>query len=183
MYTCGDKGLIFTETKISGAWVVDLEHLRDERGFFARAWCREEFAAKGITEELNQANLSFSRQAGTVRGMHFQRAPHEEMKAVRCLRGAVFDVVLDLRSDSPTYCQWHGEELSADNYRMLVVPEGCAHGFQTLEDDTEIFYLVSSVYAPESEGGVRWDDPAFDIKWLLPISEISTKDLAFPDFM
>ena len=162
--------------------MVDLERLGDDRGFFARAWCREEFAAKGITTELSQANLSFSQQAGTVRGMHFQRPPHEEMKAVRCLRGAVFDVVLDLRSDSPTFCQWHGEELTSDNRRMLLVPEGCAHGFQTLVDDTEIFYLVSEAYAPDSEAGVRWDDPAFDIKWSLSVSEISERDVGFPDF-
>ncbi len=162
---------------------MDLEHLEDDRGFFARAWCREEFAAKGITAKLSQANLSFSQQAGTVRGMHFQRAPHEEMKAVRCVRGAVYDVVLDLRPDSPTYCQWHGEELTSDNHRMLVVPEGCAHGSQTLVDDTEVFYLMSKSYVSDSGVGVRWDDPTFGIKWPLPISEISSKDLAFPDFM
>ena len=172
----------FTSLGIEGAWIVNIDHLGDERGFFARAWCREEFAAKGITAELSQANLSFSQQAGTVRGMHFQRPPHEEMKAVRCLRGAVFDVVLDLRSDSPTFCQWHGEELTSDNRRMLLVPEGCAHGFQTLVDDTEIFYLVSEAYAPDSEGGVRWDDPAFGIKWSLSVSEISERDVGFPDF-
>ena len=174
--------MIFRETNISGAWEVGLNPLGDDRGFFARAWCREEFAAKVITAELSQANLSFSQQAGTVRGMHFQRVPHEEMKAVRCLRGKAFDVVLDLRPDSPTYCQWHGEELSADNCRMLVVPEGCAHGFQTLEDETEIFYLVSETYAPNSEDGVRWDDPAFDIKWPLSVTEISKRDMGFPNF-
>ena len=174
--------MIFKETRIAGAWVVHLDYSGDDRGFFARAWCREEFAAKGITAELSQANLSFSQQAGTVRGMHFQRAPHEEMKAVRCLRGSIFDVVLDLRSSSPTFCQWHGEELSADNRRMLVVPEGCAHGFQTLVANTEVFYLVSKAHAPDSEGGMRWDDPAFDIKWPLPVTEISKRDMGFPNF-
>ena len=174
--------MIFTETNIEGSWVIDLNRLGDERGFFARAWCREEFASRGITADLSQANISWSQRAGTIRGMHFQRAPHSEMKAVRCIRGAVFDVVLDLRSDSQTYCQWHGEQLSSDNHRMLIVPEGCAHGFQSLEDDSEVFYLVSSAYAAESEGGVRWDDPAFGIKWPLPISEISAKDSGHSDF-
>ena len=119
---------------------------------------------------------------GTVRGMHFQREPHSEMKVVRCIRGAVFDVVLDLRSGSSTYCQGHGEELSAENRRMLVVPEGSAHGFQTVMDDSEVFYLVSEHYAPESERGVRWNDPGFCIQWPLPVSEISTRDATFPDF-
>jgi dTDP-4-dehydrorhamnose 3,5-epimerase len=132
--------------------------------------------------ELSQANLSFSQEAGTIRGMHFQRSPHEEMKVVRCLRGSIFDVVMDLRPDSPTFCKWHGEELSADNRRMLVVPEGCAHGFQTLVANTEVFYLVSKAYAPDSEDGVRWDDPAFDIKWPLSLSEISKRDTSYPNF-
>jgi dTDP-4-dehydrorhamnose 3,5-epimerase len=175
--------MIFKESKIAGAWVVDLNRMGDDRGFFARAWCREEFAAKGITTELSQANISFSEQAGTVRGMHFQRAPHEEMKAVRCVRGGIFDVVLDLRKGSPTFGQWEGVELTAENRRMLVVPEGCAHGFQTLEDDTEAFYLGSAAYAPESEGGVRWNDPAFGIAWPLGVSEISDKDAALPDYL
>jgi dTDP-4-dehydrorhamnose 3,5-epimerase len=174
--------VIFSETIISGAWSIEAERISDERGFFARAWCRQEFEAHGITADLSQANVSSSNRAGTIRGMHFQRSPHKEMKAVRCLRGAVFDVVLDLRPDSATFCKWHGEELSAENHRMLVVPEGCAHGFQSLVDDTEVFYMVSSAYAAESEGGVRWDDPAFGIKWPLPVSEISPKDGAFPDF-
>ena len=172
----------FNETTVSGAWVVELQRLGDERGFFARAWCKDELSNHGITTGLSQANLSFSQRVGTIRGMHFQRGPHAEMKSVRCIRGAVFDVVLDLRPDSSTYCQWHGEELSAENRRMLVVPEGCAHGFQTVLDDSEVFYLVSQPYAPDSEGGVRWDDPAFDIQWPLPISEISLRDAAFPDY-
>ena len=172
----------FKKTKIAGSWVVYLDQIDDERGFFARAWCRKEFASRGISSELAQANLSFSQRAGTFRGMHFQRAPHEEMKMVRCLHGAIFDVVLDLRPDSPTYCQWHGEEINSDNRRMMVVPEGCAHGFQTLVDNTEILYLVSEAYAPESESGVRWDDPTFDIKWPLSASEMSERDSSYPNF-
>jgi dTDP-4-dehydrorhamnose 3,5-epimerase len=172
----------FTETKISGTWLVDMELLHDDRGFFSRAWCEEEFGAHGITKNLSQANLSLSKSAGTIRGMHFRRGSHSEMKSVRCIRGAIFDVVLDLRPDSSTYCQWHGEELSAENRRMLVVPEGCAHGFQTLLDDSEIYYLMSQTYLDGSESGVRWDDPAFDIQWPLPIGEISIRDAAFPDY-
>jgi len=173
--------MVIKETAIAGSWVVDLERLGDDRGFFARAWCREEFKAHGITCDLRQANMSFSAKAGTLRGMHFQYGEDAEMKLVRCVRGAIFDVVLDLRKGSPTFGRWEGVELTAENRRMLVVPEGCAHGFQTLVGDSEVFYLVSAAYAPESEGGVRWDDPAFGIKWPLPVSEISAKDAAHPD--
>jgi len=172
----------FTPLHIGGAWTVNLECLADERGFFARAWCREEFAMKKISSDLVQANISFNHREGTLRGMHFQRHPHEEMKVVRCLQGAIFDVTLDLRPDSPTFCQWHGEELSASSRRMLIVPEGCAHGFQTLEPNTEVFYQVSKTYAPQSEIGVRWDDPKFGIEWPMPIGDISRKDSNFPDF-
>jgi len=174
--------MTFKETSLAGAWGVNLDRWGDERGFFARVWCREEFAAKGITGDLSQANMSFSAETGTLRGMHFQRGEDAEMKAVRCVRGGIFDVVLDLRKGSPTFGQWEGVELTAENRRMLVVPEGCAHGFQTLEDDTEVFYLVSAAYTPASEDGVRWDDPAFGIRWPLPVSEISAKDAAHPDF-
>ena len=174
--------MIFQKTIIEGAWLVELNRLGDDRGFFARTWCREEFENRGITVDLRQANMSFSAKAGTLRGMHFQRGEDAEMKLVRCVRGAIFDVVLDLRKGSPTFGRWEGVELTAENRRMLVVPEGCAHGFQTLVGDSEVFYLVSAAYAPESEGGVRWDDPAFGIKWPLPVSEISAKDAAHPDF-
>ncbi|MEE2714403.1 MAG: dTDP-4-dehydrorhamnose 3,5-epimerase [Verrucomicrobiota bacterium] len=174
--------MIYQKTIIEGAWLVELNRLGDDRGFFARAWCREEFENRGITVDLRQANMSFSAKAGTLRGMHFQRGEDAEMKLVRCVRGAIFDVVLDLRKGSPTFGRWEGVELTAENRRMLVVPEGCAHGFQTLVGDSEVFYLVSAAYAPESEGGVRWDDPAFGIKWPLPVSEISAKDAAHPDF-
>ena len=174
--------MIFEKIKIAGAWMVGLNRLGDDRGFFARAWCREEFAAKGITAELSQANLSFTQHAGTVRGMHFQNEPNAEMKAVRCVRGAIFDVVLDLRQESPTFRQWTGVELNAENRQMLVVPEGCAHGFQTLLDDTEVYYLVSASYSEESEEGIRWDDPAFNVQWPLPVSRISAKDKEYPNF-
>lgn len=173
--------MIFQKTIIEGAWLVELNRLGDDRGFFARTWCREEFENRGITVDLRQANMSFSAKAGTLRGMHFQYGEDAEMKLVRCVRGAIFDVVLDLRKGSPTFGRWEGVELTAENRRMLVVPEGCAHGFQTLVGDSEVFYLVSAAYAPESEGGVRWDDPAFGIKWPLPVSEISAKDAAHPD--
>jgi dTDP-4-dehydrorhamnose 3,5-epimerase len=175
--------MIFHETDIPGAFTIDLERREDERGFFARAWCVEEFAAHGLSTRLAQANLSFNRSAGILRGMHFQRAPHEEAKLVRCTRGAIFDVIVDLRPDSPAYRRWIGVELTAENRRALYVPEGCAHGYQTLADGTEALYLVSEAYAPDSEGGVRWDDPAFGIEW--PHADnrsLSRKDAAWPDF-
>jgi len=175
--------VIFRETEIPGAFVIDLERREDERGFFARAWCADEFAAHGLSTRLVQANLSYNESAGTLRGMHFQRAPHEEAKLIRCTRGSLFDAIVDLRPDSPAFKRWIGVELSAENRRALYVPEGCAHGYQTLEDGTESLYLVSEFYAPESEGGVRWDDPAFGIEW--PDADnrtLSPKDAAWPDF-
>jgi dTDP-4-dehydrorhamnose 3,5-epimerase len=175
--------VIFGETTIPGAMTVDLERLEDERGFFARSWDVDEFASRGLTTRLVQANVSFNHAAGTVRGMHFQRRPREEAKLIRCTRGAIFDVVVDLRPGSPTFKRWFGTELSADNRRALYVPEGCAHGYQTLMPETETFYLVSEFYSPESEGGVRWDDPAFAIEWP-PADErlLSPKDASWPDF-
>jgi dTDP-4-dehydrorhamnose 3,5-epimerase len=173
----------FHETEIPGAFVIDLERREDERGFFARAWCVDEFAAHGLSTRLVQASLSFNKSAGILRGMHFQRAPHEEAKLIRCTRGAVYDVIVDLRRDSPAYKQWTAVELTGENRRALYVPEGCAHGYQTLADGTESFYLVSAAYAPESEAGVRWDDPAFGIEW--PSADnrsLSPKDAAWPDF-
>ena len=173
----------FTETHIPGAFAVDLERREDDRGFFARAWDVNEFASHGLSTRLVQANVSYNRAAGTLRGMHFQRAPHEEAKLVRCTRGAVYDVIVDLRPDSEAFKRWLGAELSAENGRALYVPEGCAHGYQTLTEGAETFYLVSEFYAPESEGGVRWDDPAFGIEW--PAADrrvISPKDASWPDF-
>lgn len=171
----------FTETKLSGAFVIDLEKRQDERGFFARAWCRNDFAAQGLETRLVQSNLCFNRHRGTLRGMHFQKAPYEEVKLVRCLRGAIYDVIIDLRPDSPTYTQWVGVELSPQNCRMLCVPRGFAHGFQSLVDDVD--YHVSEFYTPGAEGGYRWNDPYFQITWPeVPQRVISEKDQAWPDF-
>jgi dTDP-4-dehydrorhamnose 3,5-epimerase len=175
--------VIFNETNIPGAWVIELEQRGDDRGFFARAWCANEFTDQGLNARLVQVNLSFNEMAGTLRGMHYQRKPHEEAKCVRCTRGAIYDVVLDLRPDSPSYKAWFAVELTADNRRMLYVPEGCAHGYQTLSDATETIYQVSEFYAPESEDGVRWDDPTFAIEW--PDAGrrmLSPKDAAWPDY-
>lgn len=175
--------MIFTETIVSGAFVIDLQPRGDERGFFARTFCRAEFEEHGLNPYVDQCNLSLSVQTGTLRGMHFQLPPHEEAKLVRCTRGALYDVALDLRPDSPSYLRWVGVELSAENHRMLYVPEGCAHGFQTLVADTEAAYQVSAAYAREAERGVRWDDEAFAIEW--PDVEkrvISDKDRIWPDY-
>ncbi|MDY7076058.1 MAG: dTDP-4-dehydrorhamnose 3,5-epimerase [Chloroflexota bacterium] len=157
--------MIFTETKLKGAFIIEIEMRGDERGFFARSWCQKEFEAHGVNLNWVQANIAFSKNRGTLRGLHYQIAPYEEAKLMRCTRGAIYDVIVDLRPESPTHKQWIGVELSADNHRMLYVPEGFAHGYQTLMDNTETFYPVSQFYAPEYERGVRWDDPAFDIKW------------------
>ena len=175
--------MIFTETELPGAYVIDLERREDERGFFARAWCAEEFAEHGLSTKLVQANLSFNLRKGTLRGMHFQVDPHAEAKLVRCTRGAVYDVIVDLRPGSDTYKRWVGIELDADSRRAVYVPEGFAHGYQTLEPETETFYQVSEYYTPEAEGGVRWDDPAFGIEWPDPANALmSEKDRSWPDF-
>jgi dTDP-4-dehydrorhamnose 3,5-epimerase len=155
----------FTPTKIAGVWIVDLERHADERGWFARTWCAEEFRRHGLNPDLAQCSASFNRRRGTLRGMHWQAAPHEEAKLVRCVRGAMFDVALDVRSGSATFKQWVGVELTMENGRALYVPEGCAHGFQTLADDTEVFYQIAGEYYPASARGVRWNDPAFKIAW------------------
>lgn len=176
--------MLFIETKLKGAFVVELEKYSDDRGFFSRAWCQKEFKEQGINSQFVQANIGFSKNSGTIRGIHYQIAPFEEAKLVRCIRGAIFDVVLDLRPELPSFKQWFGVELSDENRKMLYVPEGCAHGYQTLVDNTEVFYQVSQVYSPESERGIRWNDPEFDIEW--PIDEdlvISEKDQNWPDFM
>jgi dTDP-4-dehydrorhamnose 3,5-epimerase len=173
----------FTQTPIPGAVVVDLERHDDERGFFARVWDPDEFAAADLNPGLAQASLSRSTRAGTLRGMHFQRAPHEEAKLVRCVRGAIFDVVLDLRPDSPAHLRWHGVRLDHENGRALYVPEGCAHGFQTLEDDSDVLYLISHAYVPEASAGVRWDDPAFAIEWPAAAERtIGARDRGWPDY-
>ena len=157
--------MIFTETKLKGAFVLEPERQEDERGFFARTFCQKEFEAHGLNPRLVQCNISFNKKKGTLRGMHYQAAPYEEAKLVRCTMGAIYDVIIDLRPQSPTYKQWIAEELSAENRKMLYIPGGFAHGFQTLEDNTEVFYQMSGYYAPEHATGVRWDDPTFGIKW------------------
>lgn len=174
--------MIFTETKLKGAFIIDLERRGDNRGFFARFFCRDEFEAHGLNPFVAQANTSHSNERGTLRGMHFQREPHHETKLVRCTRGALYDVIIDLRPDSSTFKEWIGVELTADNYRMLYVPDGFGHGFQTLVDDTEVTYLVSEFYAPRAEGGVRYNDPAFGIEWPGEATVLSDKDRNWPDF-
>jgi len=175
--------LIFNPISIDGAWVIDLEPRRDERGSFSRAFCEREHADHGLEGTFVQANLSKTHRRGTIRGLHYQCEPAEEAKLVRCIRGAAFDVVVDLRPGSPTFRTWQGVELTANNSRQLYVPKGCAHGYQTLADDTELFYLASAFYSPQDERGIRWDDPAFGIQW--PITEtveLSPKDRNWPDF-
>ncbi len=155
----------FLPMTIGGAFVIEPEPIADHRGFFARAWCEREFAAHGLAPRTVQANIGFNRRAGTLRGLHYQIAPHEEIKVVRCTRGAVYDVIVDLRPDSPTHCRWIGVELTEDNHRMLYVPRAFAHGYQTLTDDAEIIYQTSAFYVPAAARGVRFDDPAFGIVW------------------
>lgn len=170
----------FEKADVFGAWVVDPSPHLDERGHFVRAWCSHEFSACGIDFVPVQANMAFSRLKGTIRGIHFQMAPDLESKLVRCTRGSVFDVVLDLRPDSATYGRWSAVELSPRNGRMLYVPAGCAHGCQSLEDATEIYYLTSCLYSPKSSWGVRFDDPAFGIRWPLPATQVSKQDREWP---
>lgn len=174
--------MIFTDTELKGAYILDLEKQGDGRGFFARAWCQNEFLTHGLNPKLVQANLSSSPAKATLRGIHYQVAPYGETKLVRCTKGAIYDVIIDLRPDSPTYKRWLGVELAADNYKMLYVPEAFAHGYQTLEDHTEVFYQVSQFYTPRAERGVRYDDPAFGIEWPLVPQVISDKDLHWPDY-
>jgi dTDP-4-dehydrorhamnose 3,5-epimerase len=172
----------FEETRLPGAFVIDLEEISDERGFFARAWCQKEFESHGLVSRLAQVNFSKNRRQGTLRGMHYQVRPYAEVKLIRCIRGALYDAIVDLRPDSTTYLQWFGVELSSENRRMLYVPEGFAHGFLTLEDDTEALYQVSEFYAPQAERGARFNDPAFDIDWPIPVRVISDKDASWNDF-
>lgn len=172
----------FIETDLSGAFIIEAQPIQDERGFFARTWCQREFEAYGLNPSLVQCNISYNKNKGTLRGMHYQAPPHEEAKLVRCIRGAIYDVVLDLRHNAPTFRQWVAVELTADNRRMIYAPEGFAHGFQTLEDDTEVFYQMSEFYHPECACGVRWDDLVFNIQWPIPKPILSDKDRSFPDF-
>ena len=170
----------FTALPLVGAYAVDLERRGDERGFFARTFCVHEFAAHGLATQWVQCNMSFSAKAGTIRGLHFQRPPMSETKLVRCTRGAIFDVIVDLRLGSTTNGQWYGERLDDDNRRMICVPEGFAHGFQTLSDDVEMLYFHSAPYSAAHEGGLRWNDPELAISWPLPVTDISARDQGFP---
>ena len=172
--------MIFHETTLKDAWLIEPELRGDERGSFARTMCRDEFARHGLVTDYVQQNMSVSAKAGTIRGMHFQRPPYTEAKLVRCVRGTILDVIVDLRQSSPTYLKHEGFELSAENHRQLYVPPGFAHAFQTLVDDIEVSYLVSAPYTPEAEGGVRYSDPMLDIKWPLPVTVISEKDANWP---
>ena len=174
--------MIFTETTLKGAFIIELEKHEDERGFFARSFCEKKSEEHGLNPRIAQCNISYNKKKGTLRGMHYQIAPYEEVKLVSCIRGAIHDVIIDLRPDSPTYCQWFAAELGAENYKVLYVPEGFAHGFQTLEDNTVVFYQMSEFYHPECARGVRWDDPAFGIRWSLSNRVMSKKDLSYPDF-
>ncbi len=175
--------MIFTETALRGAYIIDIEVYEDQRGYFGRSWCQQEFQKHNLVDCMVQGNVSFNFQKGTLRGMHYQAEPHSEVKLVRCVRGRIYDAIIDLRPDSPTFKQWTGVELSAENRRMFYVPEGFAHGFLTLEDNSEVNYLVSEFYTPGHERGIRYNDPAFGIEW--PggdISVISDKDRSWPDY-
>ncbi len=172
----------FRATGIAGVYVIEPQIIGDERGFFARTWCSREFAGQGLNTALVQCNVSFNRRRGTLRGMHYQRAPCEEAKLVRCTAGAIYDVVVDLRRDSASYLRWEAAELSGANRAMMYVPEGCAHGFVTLEDDTEVFYQMSQFHSAEHACGVRWNDPAFGIEWPCAPEVISPRDRDYPDF-
>ncbi|RNC68883.1 MAG: dTDP-4-dehydrorhamnose 3,5-epimerase [Desulfuromonadales bacterium] len=167
-------------TRILGVSLVETAPYRDERGQFCRAFCHQELAPIIGNRQIEQINLSRTASVGAIRGMHFQRAPHAEMKLIRCLKGKVWDVALDMRKDSDTFLQWHAIELSAENSKMLVIPEGCAHGFQVLEPESELLYLHTASYSPESEVGVRFDDPLISINWPLPVSDISNRDKSHP---
>ena len=174
--------MIFTETKLKGAFIIDVEPYEDERGFFARSWCEDEFRRHGLNSRLVQCNISFNNKRGTLRGIHYQAAPFPEAKLVRCTMGAIYDVIIDLRADSTTFKQWVFVELSAENRRAFYIPEDFAHGFQTLMDHTEVFYQMSEFYHPECARGVRWDDLAFGVKWPFSPSIISQQDAGYEDF-
>jgi dTDP-4-dehydrorhamnose 3,5-epimerase len=174
--------MIFNEARLGGMLIIDLERREDERGFFARSWCSEEFKERGLSPVFVQCNVSFNKKRGTLRGMHYQISPYAEAKLIRCTRGAIYDVAIDLRPDSPTFLQWEAVTLTEENHRMAYVPEGFAHGFRTLQDNTEITYQVSAPYAPEYARGVRWDDPIFDIRWPEGERTILERDRSYPDF-
>ena len=172
----------FHESKISGAFEIEPELKTDERGYFARTWCKKEFELYGLSSQLVQCSISFNVHAGTLRGLHYQAGPHAETKLVRCTKGSVYDVVVDLRPESPTFKDWVGVVLSAANHRMLYIPQGCAHGFLTLEPESEVFYQMSEFYNPQAARGMRWDDPAFQIAWPKKVEVINERDRTYPDF-
>jgi len=172
----------FVPTPLGGAYVIELEPSFDERGFFARSWSAEDFKDRGLAARIAQCSISFNSRKGTLRGMHYQSEPHAEAKVVRCSVGAMYDVLVDLRRGSPTYCRWFGVELSADNRKLLYVPEGIGHGFQTLANNTEIFYQISQDYRSDASRGVRWNDPAFAIDWPIANPILSERDRSFPDY-
>jgi dTDP-4-dehydrorhamnose 3,5-epimerase len=172
----------FTETSVAGAVIVDVEAHVDERGFFGRSWCTREFEANGLNPCVVQCNISGNLARGTLRGMHYQAPPHAECKLVRCTKGAIYDVVIDLRRSSPTYLRHVAAELTEDNHRALYIPEGLAHGFLTLTDNSEVFYQMSAFYEPAAARGLRWNDPAFNISWPVPVAVISTRDREYDDF-
>jgi len=173
----------FIETPLEGAYIIEIERIEDERGSFARNWCQKEFAEHGLNSRIVQCNISFNKKRGTLRGMHFQVEPFAEVKLVRCTRGAIYDVIIDVRENSHSLKKWFAVELNESNQRMLYIPKGFAHGFQTLEDNTEVFYQMSEFYYPEYSRGVRWDDPFFSIKWPDGERIISKKDQEYPDFV
>lgn len=174
--------MIFKPTSLPGVFVIEPERHADERGFFARTYCADEFRANGLDPGISQCSTSFNARAGTLRGLHYQREPYAEVRLVRCTRGAIFDVAVDLRPVSPTYCQWFAVELTSENGRALYVPEGCAHGFLTLVDGSEVSYQISRPYRPEAGTGVRWDDPAFGIAWPFAPAAIADRDASYPNF-
>lgn len=174
--------MIFAETKLKGACIVEVEKKEDERGFFARTFCQHELEAQGLDPRVAQCSTSFNKKKGTLRGMHYQVAPHAEAKLVRCTMGAIYDIIIDMRRDSPTFRQWVAAELTAENRRMLYIPEGLAHGFQTLVDYTEVLYQMSEFYHPECARGVRWDDPAFALIWPIAAAVLSPRDAGFANF-
>ena len=175
----GDYNMKFSKTELSGAYVIEIEKIEDQRGFFSRVWDKNEFKKQGLSSELIQCSVSFNKNKGTLRGMHYQISPSEEIKIVRCTQGKIFDVIIDLRKDSKTYKKWIGIELSQDNYKMLYIPKGFAHGFLTLDENTEIFYQMSNEYNKETAQGIRWNDPTFSINWPSKITIMSERDMNF----
>ena len=181
-HTGGEDVLIFQETKLKGLYIIDIEKINDERGFFARSWDKHIFEQKGLNSNLVQCNVSFNKKKGTLRGMHYQEYQHQETKLVRCTRGSVYEVMIDLRTNSSTFKQWEAVKLRATEHKMLYIPEGSALGFQTLEDNTELFYQMSQYYIPEFSCGIRWDDDVFKISWPYEITVISKKDQSFSSY-